>query len=562
MNGIKKEIFFLILFSFISVITFPQEITQVLKGKIVDEDTRIPLPGASVVLPGTSPLVGTSTDLNGNFRLEKVPVGRYELRISYMGYESYLIRELLVGSGKEVVLNIGLKESVINMNEVEIKATTEAKEPLNSMALLSARQINMEEARRYAGGYDDPAHLAASFAGVADNMSSNGIVIRGNAPKGLLWRMEGVEISNPSHFANLSTFGGGGITALSSQMLANSDFFTGAFPAEYGNALSGIFDLKLRTGNPDRREYTVQAGLTGIDLSAEGPFVKGKQSTYLFNYRYSIFALLEPLLPENAELIKYQDLCFKFDFPTKKTGTWSLWGLAGNDFSGEKPKMDSTDWIYERDRYKSQNKTSMGAVGMNNRLIAGKSTYIFTSLSASGNAIKSDGDQLDNEYVLHQRNKIDDRTWKYTIASFINHKFGPRHINRSGFNIDMLNYNMFIAQAENPGDTMLPVVNEQSYNFLYQAYSESRFELSSGINLNLGLHAQYFALNGKYTIEPRAGIRWNFTPGQSVSLAYGLHSRLEMLGTYLAIRDVNGTRHNQIKTSTSPKPIILWRAIP
>ena len=96
--------------------------------------------------------------------------------------------------------------------------------------------------------------LASSFAGVASNIGNNGIVIRGNSPKFLQWKLEGVEIPNPNHFADLSSFGGGGLTALSSNMLANSDFFTGAFPAEYSNALSGVFDLSLRNGNNQETE--------------------------------------------------------------------------------------------------------------------------------------------------------------------------------------------------------------------------------------------------------------------------------------------------------------------
>ena len=281
-----------------------QNLTQTIKGKIVDIDLQIPLPGATVVILDSDPLIGVTTDMDGYFRLENVPLGRYDLQMSYIGYEPYIISELEVGSGKEVIVNVGLKEASVSLGEVVVKADQDKKEPLNSMAIISGRQINMEEARRFAGGFDDPAHLAASYAGVAENMNSNGIVIRGNAPKGLLWRMEGLEISNPSHFANMTSFGGGGITALSSQMLASSDFYTSAFPAEYGNALSGVFDIRLRSGNRDKREHAVQVGIMGIDLSSEGPYKKGKGSTYLFNYRYSMFGLLEPILPENAGLIK------------------------------------------------------------------------------------------------------------------------------------------------------------------------------------------------------------------------------------------------------------------
>ena len=324
-----KKVLILAILSIVGLATFSQNLTQTIKGRIVDVDTEIPLPGATVIILGTDPLIGASADADGYFKLENIPLGRYNLQFTYMGFESATVSELEVGSGKEVVVNMKLKESAVALEEVVVTGTVDKKEPLNSMAIISSRQINMEEARRYAGAFDDPSRLASSYAGVAGGqMSSNGIAVRGNAPKGVLWRMEGLEIVNPSHFANLSTFGGGGITALSSQMIDNSDFYTAAFPAEFGNALSGVFDLKMRTGNRDKREHAVQVGITGIDISSEGPYKKGKPATYLFNYRYSMFGIIKPILPDNAGLITYQDISFKTDFPTKKAGVFSLWGLG------------------------------------------------------------------------------------------------------------------------------------------------------------------------------------------------------------------------------------------
>ena len=115
------------------------------------------------------------------------------------------------------------------------------------------------------------------------------------------------------------------VNLISSQLLSNSDFFTSAFPAEYGNALAGVFDIKLRTGNNENREYAFQAGLLGIDFAAEGPFIKGKEASFLFNYRYSTFGLMVDmsLLP-TEQIPRYQDLSFKINLPTKKAGLFSL----------------------------------------------------------------------------------------------------------------------------------------------------------------------------------------------------------------------------------------------
>ena len=313
-----------------------QDVTQTIRGKVVDAESQVSLPGATVVILGSDPLIGTTTDSFGNFTIENVKIGRYDIRASFVGYEPYIIKEVQLGSSKEVFLDIRLQESLAGLKEVVIRAEDNKDAAINTMATVSAKQINMDEARRYAGGMDDPARLATTFAGVTGNLSGNGIVIRGNASKGLLWKMEGIQISNPNHFANITVFGGGAFTALSTQLMANSDFYTGAYPAEYGNGLSGVFDIKMRNGNNQKREYSFQVGTLGLDAGAEGPFKKGGQSSYLFNYRYSTFALIAPLLPENAGGIRYQDLSFKLNFPTKRAGTFSLWGIGARDFSGQK----------------------------------------------------------------------------------------------------------------------------------------------------------------------------------------------------------------------------------
>lgn len=530
------HLFFLVIvfMSLFSGSLFAQELSQTIKGRVVDVDTEIPLPGATVIILESDPLIGSTTDLDGFFRLDQVPLGRYNLRISYMGYDPVFISELVVGSGKEVVINPMLKESTVELGEVVITAEQDKKEPLNSMAIISSRQISMEEARRFAGAFDDPSRLASSYAGVASgNMSSNGIVVRGNAPKGVLWRLEGLEIANPSHFANLTTFGGGGVTALSSQMIDNSDFYTAAFPAEFGNALSGVFDLKMRTGNRDKREHAFQVGLTGIDLSSEGPYKKGKPATYLFNYRYSLFGLLKPILPENAGLITYQDLSFKTELPTKNAGVFSIWGLGSSDHSGSQIEKEPADWEYEEDRTEEDATTYMAAMGATHKLIIGNRNLLITSLALSGNGIEWDTKKMDEDKTLYPDEQVESYSWKYSLSSYLNHKFSSRHTNRTGVQLHLLNYDILSQQAPTFKADPVVVANDNAKSGLIQAYSQSRFDLSEKVILNAGLHVQYFTLNQKYSIEPRLGARYIFKPNQTVSIGYGLHSRLEMLFVYL-----------------------------
>ncbi len=272
-----------VLFTILVLSIFGQELTQTVKGKIIDADTKVTLPGANIILLNNAQIAqGTSSDMDGNFKFSKVPVGRHSFKVSFMGYEEVILSEILVGSGREVVLNIEMKESVATIDEIKVVANIDKSEPLNQMATVSATQITVESTSRIAAGINDPARTAQSFAGVATTADdeNNELVIRGNSPRGMLWRMEGIEIPNPNHFSDGEASSGGGVSALSTQVLANSDFFTGAFPAEYGNALSGVFDLNLRSGNYEKREYALQMGVMGAQAAVEGPFKKGSEASY------------------------------------------------------------------------------------------------------------------------------------------------------------------------------------------------------------------------------------------------------------------------------------------
>ncbi|MCK9618851.1 MAG: TonB-dependent receptor [Lentimicrobiaceae bacterium] len=511
-----------------------QTITQTVKGTIIDQANELPLPGATVVILHTEPLLGAASDANGNFRIEKVPVGRYNIKVSYLGYEPYMMKEIMISSGKETVLNIRLKESLSELKTVEIKANTNKEQAINTMATLSARQLSVEEAARYAGGFDDPARLASSFAGVTGSLGNNGIIVRGNTPRGLLWEMEGVEISNPSHFADVIAFGAGGITALSSQMLANSDFYTGAFPAEYGNALSGVFDIKLRNGNNEKRENTIQLGVIGTDISSEGPFVKGGKSSYLFNYRYSTYSLIASILPDDAGGNKYQDLSFKMNFPTQKAGTFSLWGLGSFDQTKVKAETNPLKWKYDQDMEKVNSNQGMGALGFSNKLIIGKSSLLSSTLAVSGNGLGCDVKRINSSFGYNPKENLKNNTWKYTFSTSYNHKFSAKHTNKTGITIENLNYDIDIKHSDPVGTPMVETVNEQGNSFLLQAFSQSKFDITRNLTLNAGVHAQYFVLNDHYSVEPRIGMKWQVAPGHSFSIGYGNHSRLEMLGIYLA----------------------------
>ena len=527
-------------FLFYSVL-YAQQPTQSIRGNVNDIFSLEPIVYATVVVLNTNPVIGTSTDDNGNFVLTNVPVGRHDIQVSFIGYEPVIVREVQVISAKETILDIQLKESQTALDAVVIKPRVNKERPLNSMASVSARMLSVDEAKRFAGGFDDPARLASSFAGVASNVGNNGIVVRGNAPKFLQWRMEGIEIPNPNHFADLDAFGGGGLTALSTQMLANSDFFTGAFPAEHGNALSGVFDIFMRNGNNQKHEHSFQVGAIGIDASSEGPLKKGGNASYLFNYRYSTLALIASLLPENAGGVRYQDLSFKLNFPTKKSGTFTLWGMGLIDRSGQKAKRDSLDWVYYSDKEEQDVKQYMGAVGLSHRYFLNDKSFIKTTLAATTNGLDLSAKTLDNQLILSPLNNIKSNHSTVVLSSFVNTKFGAKHTNKTGVVLTGILYDFQFQNSLSNDGILQTISNESGFSSLLSAYTNSSYFLTNNITLNMGLHTQLFTLNNQYTIEPRLGFKWQFMPNQSFGLGYGLHSRLEKLNYYFATHSETGS---------------------
>ena len=314
------------------------EYTQTIRGTVTDAVTGYPLIGANVILLNSNPLVGTITDVNGHFELAAIPVGRQNLEVSYVGYYNKIIPNILLTSGKEIVLQIRLEEKAIEMEEVVVKAGRRKDQAINEMATVSARTFSVEETERFAGSLGDPARMVANYAGVmTQNDSRNDIIIRGNSPIGVLWRMEGVEIPNPNHFGALGTTGGP-VSMVNNNLLANSDFLTGAFPAEYGNATAGAFDLNLRSGNNRKAEFTGQIGFNGFEAGIEGPFLKlqnGQKASYLANFRYSTLEVMDKMgfnFGTGEAIPQYKDLTFLVDLPGTSLGRFKVFGLWGDSF--------------------------------------------------------------------------------------------------------------------------------------------------------------------------------------------------------------------------------------
>ena len=502
-----------------------QELTQSIRGKVVDKDSQITLPGASLIIAGSNPQTGTTTDRNGEFNFGKLPVGRYDVLIYYLGYETSTITNILLSTGKEAVLLVELTESVVNLEEIVVEGKQSKSEPINKMATVSAMKFNVEESRHYAGTMNDAARMVSSFAGIAANPSGmNDIIIRGNSPRGMLWRLEGIDIPNPNHFAEEGS-SSGGISILNGAVLDNSDFFTGAFPAEYGNAYSGIFDMALRNGNNQKREYSIQAGFVGVDCTLEGPFHKKNPASYLFNYRYSTLAMIRAIginLVGDA-VPDFQDVSFKIKAPTKRLGIFTLFGIGGIS------KVHEND-----DSFSNDYRTDMGVLGLKNTYFINEKIYIKSFIAYTASKNKWDYKKPDqaNTYVSQA---IDNFIYQTTKASIhINKKFNARNVLKAGAVCDFLRYDLFSDRYNYELNKLVTEVNHTGSTTLLQSFVNWKHRFNDKFTLIGGIHSMYLFLNGNFTLEPRLGLKWQFMPSQTFNLGFGIHSKMESLSTYFA----------------------------
>jgi hypothetical protein len=521
------QLILLVLFFISSGLVAQEDFTQTIRGKVIDKDSRFGLPKANIILLNTNPPVGTSADENGNFILENVPVGRQSLQVSYTGYQTVVLSDLYVSTGKELVLTIELKELVETMNEVEIVADYNKARPINPMAMISARSFSIEETNKYAGSYGDPARMAANFAGVLTSRDNrNDIIIRGNSPIGVQYRLNGIKITNPNHFGAEGTTGGP-VTMLNTNLLANSDFLTGAFPAEYGNALAGVFDLKLRTGNAERHEFWAQMGFNGLEFGLEGPFSKKSSATYLAAYRYSLTDLIEKMGVNLKESARYQDLSFNLNFPTKKAGVFTLFGLGGN--SGIK-KLDSDkdegDWTFQTHGEDLRSESGMIAVGLAHHYFFNENTSVQTHLSVVGNRVET---QIDTFSISHPApfltNGERSSEMVYAFSTRLTKKFNAANTFKAGISWEL--YDVNYADSIYRRHAYLIQTNTKTNFSLIGGFAEWLHQFSNAFSLYTGLHYQYFTLNGSQSLEPRAGMKWTISPQHTLNLGFGLQSQTQ-----------------------------------
>ena len=530
---------------------------QTIKGVVTDADNGEPIIGATIKVKETSK--AAVTDMNGKYSITGLTTGRYTIEASYIGYQPAVIPEILVTEGKEVVINVPISESMNELGEVVVKPRISKESAVNKMALVGARMLSMEEASRYAGGYSDPARLVTAFAGVAGNSNDNGVSVHGNAPQAMQWRLEGVEIFSPNHFTDAFNMGTGLVSALNSNVLDNSDFHLGAFTAEYSNALSGVFDMRMRAGDNDSYHHALQIGTLGLEGTSEGPISKKTGASYLVNYRYSVTTIAREigLLSLDGDQADFQDFNFKLNFPTKKAGTFSVFGVGLKDKYWLELE-DPSKWESMYDQEYTVSNQTMLAGGVNHKAYLGKNWNINSTIAAS--YFKNDGDQSYYDGQPNQANKLGNclpyirmrqNNSQFTATTNVQKRFSPKFQSKIGATYTEYFFDIDLKMAPKVGAAMpaQSIYTADSHTGLFNAYIANSWNMSRWLTFTFGLNTQYFRLNDDVSVEPRAAFQWNPDEKNQFSVGYGMHSKTEKMDTYFVYDQNEGFVNKDLKLS-------------
>jgi len=526
-SGSKIRILFLFLAGFPFILFSQPILRSTIRGTVADRSTQASLAGATIILLNSDPLIGTTTDANGNFKLPNIPIGKRQLKVSYVGYVPFITEVLNVSSGKETIVAIPLEETMITGAEVEIKGDYRKYGAINKMATVGVRSFSVDETSRFAGSYNDPARMAENYAGVTSGVDNrNDIIVRGNSPVGLQWQIDGMEIPNPNHFAAVGTTGGP-VTILNNNLLTNSDFFTSAYPASYGNALSGVFDLRMRTGNNEKHEYWFGIGWNGLEFGSEGPFSKKSRASYLFSYRYSLLDVLSWAGIKLNVVPYYQDLNFKITVPTKKAGVFTIEGIGGLSFIQLfDSRKKQSDWMFPDYGEDLSNGSNLGVIGITNQLFPDPSFRLKNQIYFVASEVYTKIDSF--SYVAQTPSPwagehSSEKKLSYSFGLY--KKFSVKNFLETGINANYFSMS-FADSVMNKGKFEVNTDSRETLFFM-KGYLQWQHRFSDSFRITTGLFGSRLFMNSTWAMEPRTGFEWLIGKRNIFHFGAGMYSQMQ-----------------------------------
>ena len=525
---------------------------QTLQGTVTDAISGEPLTGAAVYIVGLQK--GSTVDSVGDYSIRDIPVGRYTIECRQLGYETQQQVEVQINSNHATVVDFRLMVMPKMLEGVTITVQVNKARALNPTAVAGTKMISVDEAKRYGGAFDDIARVVKHNVGTTGSEDNTSLSVHGNPTYTTVFRIDGVEMPSPNHFDGTGDFGTGKISALHTDLLANSDFYTAAPVAEIGNSLGGVMDLNLRSGNKKEYEHSARLSILGLDVTSEGPINRVSGSSYIFSYRYGLTKLANDMGVSilEGDQADYQDLYFKLNYPVGKRGTISVWGLGLWDHGYMLVEgVDQDDWegsLYDQEDWYDKISTLMGGVtydqpfgdgwrlranlaAANRRYQARDGYYMF---SLSGDTLNVYNRQHLAWGPATPYASMDNETLWLTAAAALQKRFSDNYLQKTGFQVRSISYSQSLKRAANIySGFLIPLAEGNAWGWQLDLYGDNNFRYDHW-TFNAGLHVQGWTLANDYDLQPRLSAEWRPASGHTFSVGLGRTSRIENMETLLA----------------------------
>ncbi len=485
-----------------------------ISGEVRDAVTKQPLPSANVAVVGTNS--GASTNEKGYFVIKNIPIGVYQLKVSYIGYNNFINDDVQVVLNRNTNINVELTPSQVEVDEVVVIGGYFQK-PTEST--VSYRTLSSQEIRRSPGSAEDIFRVMQSLPGVATaGGKSAQLIVRGGSPDENLTLLDNIEIYNPIHFARTGE-SMGIISIVNPSLLKDVNFMTGGFPAKYGDKMSSVFDMNMIDGNKEMHNIDVNANVAGFGVMVDGPVMDN--GTMVFSARRGLFDLLTSVLNRPAAP-SYYDAVGKFTYDLDAKNRLSLVGfyyLDQIEREGTVRMKSSTD----TGKYNYLTRDDYGtALGVNWRYLLSPAAYSLTTLSFSGNGwntLRGTETKRDliGEDILEN---------SYTLKNEITYQINPKIDIKGGAQM------RFIESKHNtwkPADTtrLGQIIPASSISFLPDVSNKPSVFLQSTwipwvrLSLSAGARYDYFSFTKEATLSPRVSASYHLTEKTSFNMAYG-----------------------------------------
>ncbi len=485
----------------------------IIKGKVIDKETKSPIPGASVFILGSK--TGANSDPDGNFTIKNVPVGNYSLRFNCIGYEPMAKTDIIVKPQRVTFVQANLGVLPVSTSDVTVTAgffANREDEPTSTI------NFSAEEIRRAPGSAGDVSRILMTLPSVAKvNDMYNSLIVRGGSPNENGFFIDNIEIPNINHYPTQGS-SGGPIGLVNVDFIEDADFSSGGFSSAYGDRLSSVMNLAFREGNRDEFDGQLDMAFAGVGFTGEGPIDNGKGS-WLLSARRSYLDLLVDAIGTGVAP-EYSDYQGKAVYDLSPNNKITLLGILGVDYINFN-KTDSED---QGNNAYGTTKAKEGAAGVNWRYLWSRRGYSNTAVSYFGTWGRNNYIETKSDDILTENESLE-QTFQLRNVNF--YRFNPSIQTEFGFDARIVgaNYDNYLAAYTDPFGNFTPayLVKDDIWSQKGGAFLNISWKLFTRLTLSPGVRYDYFAYNKSGNISPRFSFSIEIDDKTSFGGATGLY---------------------------------------